>query len=774
VRFLFLSIFSVLFIQARAQQPLPAIGLWREHLPYNSAIDVTSDNEKVYCATPYSLFTVNISNNPTAIGSVERLSRVTGLSETGISAIQFDAANNKLFIAYDNSNIDIIYRNDIYNVPDIKRDNITGDKRIYNIYPLQKNYYLSTGLGIVVIDGDRYEIKDSWFIGNGGNQVKVNGVTSDGTFFYAATEEGLKKAAMNSTNLADYTNWQLVSGSNGLAAGSCQNVLGLPDKVIAQKNDSLFVLNGNTWSLFYMDGWPVVSSNASASKITLCQRLPNGQSKVTIVNADGTVARILTQLAPISFPRKVILVGNDPWLADQYGGLSHFSVSSYEQYKPNSPEATASGEMVVLNSIFYATAGEVNESWNYQYNGNGIFIFKEGVWTNINRYRFSQIDSLLDYITLAIDPRDETIWAGSYGGGLLHIKADQSFQVFKQNIIGPAIGDPGSYRISGLAFDNENNLWVSNFGADQPLLVRKNDGSWKKFTLPVFLPENSLAQIIVDDNNYKWIIAAKSGALLCFDHGSSIDNPGDDRWKIYSNGTGNGNLPRGEILCLAKDKNGFIWVGAGNGIGVIQCTQDVFSAQGCEAVLPIVQHGNFAGYLFNDEEVRSIAVDGADRKWVATKHGVWLISPTGEQVIYHFTEENSPLLSNEVKKIAIDGKTGEVYFATLKGICSFRSTAVEGGETNEDILVFPNPVPPGYTGTIAIRGLVNNAFVKITEPDGRLVYQTRALGGQAVWDGRDYRGRKISSGVYIVLVSNDPLTSLTSGKAAAKIVFISK
>ena len=131
------------------------------------------------------------------------------------------------------------------------------------------------------------------------------------------------------------------------------------------------------------------------------------------------LARTLTQLAPISFPRKAILVDNDPWLADQYGGLTHFGVSSYEQYKPNSPEATASGEMVVYNNTFYATAGEVNEAWNYQYNGNGIFILKEGVWTNINRYRFSQIDSLLDYITIAIDPRDETIWAGSYGGGLL-------------------------------------------------------------------------------------------------------------------------------------------------------------------------------------------------------------------------------------------------------------------------------------------------------------------------------------------------------------------
>jgi hypothetical protein len=153
---------------------------------------------------------------------------------------------------------------------------------------------------------------------------------------------------------------------------------------------------------------------------------------------------------------------------------------------------------------------------------------------------------------------------------------------------------------------------------------------------------------------------------------------------------------------------------------------------------------------------------GGNRQWC------FLVSSEGEKLLYLFTEANSPLLSNDVKKITIDGKTGEVFFATANGICSFRSTATEGGETNSKVLVFPNPVPPGYAGTIAIRGLVNNAIVKITELDGRLVYQTRALGGQAVWDGKDYRGRKISSGVYLVLVSDDGRKE----NLAAKIVFI--
>ena len=743
---------------------IPPIGFWREHLPYGSATDVTAGENKIFCATPHSLFTVDAKKNS------ERLSRITGLSETGISTILFDDANKKLVIAYSNSNLDIIYRNDIFNVPDIKRSNVIGDKNIYNIYPLAKNYYLSTGLGVIVINGDKYEVKESWFIGNGGNYVKVNGFTSDATFYYAATEEGLKRVSLNSSNPADYLSWETVSGSNGLSSGPCKNVVEIQDKIIVQKNDSLFALNGSVWSLIFADGWPIVSTNVSNDKLMLCQRMVNGNSKVTILNSDGTIFRTLVQPGIISFPRKAIFYQNESWVADQFGGLSNFSATSFTQYKPNSPEGTASGEMTVYKDVFYATAGEVNDAWNYQYNGNGIYIFNEGAWTNINRFRFPQIDSLLDFITIAIDPKDETIWAGSYGGGLLHIKSDQSFEIFKQNSpVGPTIGDPASYRIAGLAFDRENNLWVSNFGAAQPLLVKKNDGIWKQFSVPFFLTDNAMAQIIIDDNNYKWIVSPLGNGLICFDHGSSIDNSNDDRWKIYKSGAGNGNLPSNNVLSIAKDKNNFIWVGTSDGIAVIQCTENVFNSGGCEAVWPVVPHGNFAGYLFKGQEVRSIAVDGADRKWVATKNGVFLISSEGEKIIYQFTETNSPLLSSDVRKIAIDGKTGEVYFATLKGMCSFRSTATEGNEKNVNVLVFPNPVPPGYNGTIAIRGLANNAIIKITELNGRLVYQTRALGGQAVWDGKDYKGSRISSGVYLVLVSDEEKKE----KAAAKIVFIS-
>jgi len=762
VKWIILLFINLLAFFAIAQQPLPPVGSWREHLPYRSAIDVTAGNNKVYAATPYSLFSVDITEN-----SIDRMSKITGLSETGISGVQYDIVNEKLFIAYSNSNIDIVYRNDIYNIPDIKRDNIVGDKTIYNIYSRSGFFYLSTGLGVIVIDGDRYEVKDSWFIGNGGNKIKINGFTSDASFFYAATVEGLKRIAISNSNPADHNNWQLLSGVNGLSTGAVSNVVTLQNKILALKNDSLFVLNGTNWNLFYYDGWPVVNMNASGNKILLCQRQANGLSRVVVLNADGTVANTLPKQTGISVPKKAIMFNNDYWIADSTESLAHFNPSFVAQYKLNSPEGIATGEIKVINNIFYAAAGEVNSSWVGQNNKNGIYFFKEGDWTNINRNVYPQLDSLHDLITIAIDPRDETIWAGSFGGGLLHVKGQNSFDIYKQN---SPLNVSGNYRISGLSFDKANNLWISNYGAAQPLHVRKSDGSWKSFSTPFSLPGNRVAQILIDENNFRWIVSPLGNGLIAFNDNGTIDNTADDQWRLLSSGGGNGNFPSSDVLCVEKDKEGFIWVGTSNGIGVIQCASDIFSSNGCDAIWPIVQQGNFADYLFKGEEVRSIATDGANRKWVATKDGAWLISADGEKVVYNFNEENSPLLSNDVKRITIDGKTGEVFFATAKGICSFRSTATEGKEKNENLLVFPNPVPPGYGGTIAIRGVANNAIVKITELNGRLVYQTRALGGQAIWDGKDYRGKKIESGIYLVLISDDGRKE----NASTKIVFIAK
>jgi ligand-binding sensor domain-containing protein len=305
----------------------------------------------------------------------------------------------------------------------------------------------------------------------------------------------------------------------------------------------------------------------------------------------------------------------------------------------------------------------------------------------------------------------------------------------------------------GVAVDTKGNSWVSNLGTTISLHVRQPDGKWTGFTNPFGVTD--AGALAIDDASQIWCATKNANGLLVYNAGKSLTSSADDTWKQYKAGAGLGNLPSNQVNCIAKDKNGFIWIGTDKGIGIIQCAENVFTPSSCEALLPVVQQDRFAGLLFKDETVQTIAVDGADRKWVGTKNGVWLISATGEKVIYRFSVSNSPLPGNDISKISIDPLTGEVFIATNNGLCSFRSTATEPVSTQEKVLVFPNPVPPGYSGSIAIRGLTNNALVKITNLYGALVYQTRALGGQAVWDGKNNNGVKVASGVYLVICRDD-------------------
>ncbi|MBS1563989.1 MAG: hypothetical protein JST39_06345 [Bacteroidetes bacterium] len=750
-----------LLLATRSIAQLPPLGQWREHLSWNQALWVAASPDGIYCASPWALFRVDDGDN-----SIDRFSKVNGLHETGIRVMARDAQENKLVIAYNNSNIDIIAGNSIVNIDALMKKEIAGDKNVYNIFCSGGYAYLADGLGIIVVDEGRYEIKDTWVIGQTGGNTRVNGMTTDAAFFYAATAEGLKRAPATGLNLADYRNWQPMSGSAGLATGECRDVVNLQSTIIALKGDSLFGWNGSSWGLLYTSAWTINNITVSDSRLVLSQQ-QGGKGRVLLMDKSGTVLQTIAQ-DPLASPRQAVVSAGIVWAADSIAGLLRISGGSVERYRPNSPLSVATGQLSTGGRQLWAASGAVSSSWTNTFTRNGLYRFSEEQWTN---YSGAGFDSLYDIVVTAVDPVDYSGWAGSFGGGLVHVKNDRSLEIFKQQSpLPPAAADATKYYIAGLAFDAGRNLWISSYGAARSLSVRKADGSWRSFSFPFSIAGNATGQLLPDDYNQVWVVSPGGNGLLCFNYGPSIDNPADDKWKWYQAGKGNGNLPSGNVLCLAKDKNGYIWVGTDKGIGVIQCTQDVFSVQGCEAVLPVVQQDNFAGYLFSAEQVQSIAVDGADRKWVGTKNGVWLLSDDGQKTLWRFTTDNSPLPANDVRSIAIDGKTGEVFFATVNGICSFRADATTGGSSNEDVLVFPNPVPPGYNGSIAIRGLVDNAIVKITELNGRLVYETRALGGQAVWNGRDYSGRTVTTGIYLVLVSDDARKQ----KTATKIVFIGR
>lgn len=744
---LYLIVISIILSSHHFFAQIP-IGYWREHLPYQNAIQVVK-GDKMYCATKYAVYSIDDE------GELQRYSKITGLNDIGVNCIEYNNTTQQLIIAYNNSNVDIIKGDIVKNLGDIKRSNITGNKTINSIFCKSDKAYLCTGLGIVVADLSKHEIKDTWIIGTNGNQTTVNAITSDDNFFYSATNEGVKRANINASNLSNYTAWQNISG-NGLSAGLVQNILWCNNKVVAQKNDSLFILNGNNWSLLYAEAnWKILSTSVAENKIFITQNSTIAVSRVLQLNVNGVVEKNLSKPNIISLPKYATSVNGVIWIADFYGSLSKYENNNFQQYTPNGTLGSVDGKMIFDNDMLYAAAGSVNEAWNYLYNRDGIFTFKDGSWSYDGYYTKPVYDSVLDFIALAVDRRNKSLWAGSYGGGLVNIN-NSTVKIYKQNnsTLQAAIGDASSYRISGLVFDANNNLWISNYAAPQGLHVLKANGTFKAITIPFSYFENAVSEIIVDDENQIWIVSPRGNGVFCYNYGTNIDAINDDKWKFFKTGINNGNLPSNNVYCITKDKNGFVWIGTDKGIAVVQCTNNVFTTT-CDAVLPIVQQGAFAGYLFKDEEVHCIAVDGANRKWVGTKNGLWLISADGDKVIYQFTENNSPLLSNDVKQLAINPNTGEVFIATFKGVCSFRSTATEATETMENILVFPNPVPPNYQGSIAIKGLVNNTNIKIAEVNGRLVFETRSLGGQAVWNGKNYKGEKVANGVYLVFARND-------------------
>ncbi|MBN9382883.1 MAG: hypothetical protein J0H74_19105 [Chitinophagaceae bacterium] len=758
-RCLFLNLIILTWLHNLAQTP--AIGHWRDHLPYHQAIAVAGSDKKIYCATPYSLFTVDRTDK-----SIDRLSKTNGLSETGISAICYDPGADKLTIAYNSSNIDILSGGQTYNIPDIRQSTRVGDKTIYQALAYNNKVYLSTGIGIIVLDEDKYEVKDTYVIGTDGDTVAVNSVATDGSFFYAATTQGLKQAPLNAPDLADYHTW----ASTGDNTNPCRQVISLDGKIFILRSDSVFLGS----ALFYAGSWHINSLSSSEGHLLVCEEhLDSG--RVTILTGAGVTEMVLQKPGVLRSPRQALLQQGEPWVADTLTGLTAWGTSgaSPEAYIPNSPLGLATGPMVIYRDpaaapgtpgvLWVASDGVDERDGLYRLNADG--------WTNYNRNTYPIFNDIFNFNAIAYNPRDSSLWAGSFGGGLLEIQPGDRMTIYAAGSpVGPDLNDPSAYRVSGITFDREGNGWMANYGAARELLLRQTDGNWYSFAIPFVHTENAVSQVLVDDYKQVWIVSPKGNGVFCYNPGASLSSASDDQWKYYRTGAGNGHLPDSRVYCLAKDKSGFIWIGTGNGIGLVQCSGQAFGSGGCDAIWPVVQFDAFAGYLFSGQTVQAIAVDGADRKWIATRNGVWLITPDAQKIVYHFTADSTPLLSNDVRSIAIDPLTGEVFFATTGGICSFRSTATEGGDKNSNVLVFPNPVPPDYTGTIAIRGLVDGAIVKITAPDGRLVYQTNALGGQAIWDGKDYRGRKAATGVYLVLISDESRHE----KASTKIVFIGK
>jgi len=720
----------LLTIQAFTQ--MPPIGNWRLHHSYAAALQV-AQGDKIYTATKEAIFSIN--NN----GGFEYFNKLTGLSEASLATIQWDHETVQLVVAHDNNNIDIIKEGLVKNIYDLVR--VSSIKKINSIYCDKGMAYIATNIGVVVINLLKYEIKESWILGPNGNAIEVFSITKDSNFWYAATRTGIYRTSLSNTNLADAKSWTIFYGVGMLSP--INKISSSPLGLIIEKNDSLLLIQAtSTSTLFYKASEQIISWKFNEQKITIGTK--NVQTKKAFIYhsaIDNPNLLVFEQAGVLNHPSACVFSNGSIWIGDSTSGLIKIdpSTKTFTSIVPSGPAGQ-------INTALLATSSNIIAASNTK---PGLFIFENEKWLTLNQ---NGLDTLTGVQSIATNNYDNSVWLTTAQNGVAQWHKNK-LQIFNPQNSSLKGATNNTCFTSGIAFDTKGNSWISNLGTTISLHVKQPDGKWNGFTNPFGVTDAGALEI--DDAAQIWCATKNANGLLVYNPGNSLTSSADDKWKQYKAGAGLGNLPSNQVNCIAKDKNGFIWIGTDKGIGIIQCIENIFTPSSCEALLPVVQQDRFAGLLFKDENVQTIAVDGADRKWIGTKNGVWLISATGEKVIYRFSASNSPLPGNDISKISIDPLTGEVFIATNNGLCSFRSTATEPVSTQEKVLVFPNPVPPGYNGSIAIRGLANNSLVKITNLYGVLVYQTRALGGQAIWDGKNTNGAKVASGVYLIICRDD-------------------
>lgn len=753
IRFSFILSGLVLLCFALHAQNRP-IGTWRMYLPYRTSNDIAVSNEEVFSSSGNALLRFNKEDH-----AVSKIDKADGLSDMKINNLAYDTATKNLLICYDNSNIDMLNsKNEIINLNEIKDKVISGNKRIYNICFHDHFAYLGTGFGVQVIDLDRMEFKETYVVGRGGGNIRVNDVAILNNKIYAATIEGIKFIDINNPGILNYNFWTSLSGA-GMPGSTPDIMESFAGKLYTVFNDSLWSYDGSTWNFIsWQQYWTAMQLTSYSNNLVLTQQGDSSGtflgSRALFIDASGSIA--ITSHPRLSHAKNCIEdYDGNIWWADLWQGLLRTKGSEFESIYLNGPGTASSFRMAVNNNIVYVAAGAYNNSLQFTFNRDGFFVMKDNWWNTYNENNDARLKDYLDIVAVGPDPYSDKVYFSSYLNGLVIFENGNITTYNKDNSpLKNTTADPLRTKVSDTKVDDYGNAWILNFGSDHPIVVRKPTGEWIPLQgIPGLV---GVKKVMIDSYGQKWIsLKGSGGGIMVYYEGDDVDNTSDDVVRQLTTARGNGALPEENVNTMVEDKEGNVWVGTNQGIGVFYCPTSVLR-DGCDAQKIIVNRDGYNGYLFETQFVKTIAVDGANRKWVGTSNGVWLISADGKEEILRFDITNSPLPSNEIYDITINQQTGEVFIATEGGIVSYMGDATTGGEKHEDVMVYPNPVRPEYTGTIAVKGLVDDANIKITDVGGGLIWQGKALGGQAVWNGNNYNGQRAKSGVYLVFsLSND-------------------
>ncbi len=744
------------------------LGEWKSHLSVRSGIKVAQSPNKVIFASLRGIFMVDKDDL-----SITILSKENGLSDVKVSNLFYDPYNDQLLIIYDDSNIDVLQPDgSVFNLPFIQSNTtILGSKSINHVFFKNKdNAYIASDFGIIGFNPRRLEFPFTTF-----TSFPIKSIATLNDFAYAGTENGLFSLKLSESNISDFNQWSKMN-TQGLFSENAEIIS------LSLKNEQLYLATENQ-VFSYKNNFKLVYKPSSAEENIkfLSDSGPDviigvtrgNDGKPVYINKDNTTIEGKYGCANL-FQNAVEDQKGRIWIADLWDPIKYLenrNENNCSNINISSPFTNDGAGIRFKKNKAYIGSNGVTEDFQYSFTRNGFYTLENNSWVNFSPQNFQPINDkeFFHLMCLAPHPKKQEIYLGSYYNGLMLYdeKADTIKHWNKDNsALQRTEGDEARTRVSGLAFDKNDNLWISNYLANKPIVVKTKDNTWHSFSVP---GATTLHEISIDQKGNKWIPVYGTGnGIMVYNEGADIADPTDDKKKYITRN--NSIITGNRVNCAAVDLDGSVWVGTDEGPVVFDCG-DPF-VDNCRGNTRKVVIDNIPAPLLRYEDIISIGIDGANRKWFGTRNGIFVQSPDGISEIDKFDTKNSPLLDNRVDELSFNPETGEMYIVTGGGIQSVKTNTSGGGRSfSSNVYAYPNPVTPGYTGHIAIKGLMRDSNVKITDINGRLVYETKALGGQAIWDGNDYNGVRASTGVYLVFGANEN-TSLSPDAIVTKILIV--
>jgi ligand-binding sensor domain-containing protein len=736
--------------------------LWQSYFSYNEIVDVTNGSTNVYAATENSIFSKN-----TTTGNLSQTNAINGFKPESITCITRSDVVNKTFVGNTNGLLLVINADGSITQ---KVDIITevpvppNKKRINDLYEHDGRIYIATDYGISVLNATTLEFITTYFIGPSGEELEVLQTTVKDNEIYAVTRtNGIRKGDLNNPFLFDFAEWSTFDNDFWTGIITFNNQL-----IASNTNGRTYRHNGSTFVeiLNHFQVGLRLKTNQSEIIVTT-------PTSVFVLNQTfNTIATITNASIPEYNPRftAATVVNGKLFIGTEKDGLFETALANptnFENISPNGP---------LQNYIFRVKKGPnriwtVHGRYNQQYNPYPLDELGVSYFENQNGWNVIPYEDLLGAKSLsdiAINPNNPNeVYISSFFSGLLKINGSDITLLNNTNtgpngleslVLSPPNPSYVDIRINSPSFDSDGNLWVTNAFVNRGIKVLRGN-QWQSYNLQGITANIATGRyntIAIDKNKTKWIAAYNDG-IVAFNE--NLNN------KFININVNNGNLPDPVVTCVALDNRNQLWIGTFRGLRILSSVDRFLSETELSTTNIVIQEGDLAQELFFQQSIIDIAVDGANRKWVSIANGgVFLVSANGQETIYRFDKDNSPLPSNNILDIEIDGTSGEVFFATDKGMVSFLGTSTKPSDSLADVFVYPNPVRPGFVGTVKISGLTDKANIKITDIEGNLVFETTSAGGTIEWDTTAFGKYKVASGVYMIFVASEDGTDSTVKK----------